>query len=62
MHEFSNPQERMKAIADDYAQSPHNTLVVSPDNASRMEINRLIHTELQRDGRGFRGPNTGKPY
>jgi len=50
VHEFSNPQERMRAIAYDYAQSPLNTLVVSPDNASRMDINLLIHTELQRIG------------
>jgi conjugative relaxase-like TrwC/TraI family protein len=50
VHEFSNPQERMRAIAQDYAQSLVNTLVVSPDNASRMDINRLIHTELQRTG------------
>jgi ATP-dependent exoDNAse (exonuclease V) alpha subunit len=50
VHEFRNPQERMNAIAEDYARSPANTLVVSPDNASRMEINRLIHTELQRTG------------
>jgi DNA-binding response OmpR family regulator len=50
VHEFRNPQERMRAIAHDDAQSPLNTLVVSPDNASRIEINRLIHTELQRTG------------
>jgi ATP-dependent exoDNAse (exonuclease V) alpha subunit len=46
VHEFRNPQERIKAIAEEYAQSPANTLVVSPDNASRIEINRLIHSEL----------------
>jgi conjugative relaxase-like TrwC/TraI family protein len=50
VHELSNPQERMRAIAQDYTRSPVNTLVVSPDNASRMEINRLIHTERQRMG------------
>ena len=47
VHQFADPQERMKAIAERYAESPENTLVVSPDNASRMEINRLIHRELQ---------------
>jgi len=50
VHEFANPQERMKAIAERYAENPENTLVVSPDNASRMEINRLIHDELQARG------------
>lgn len=50
VHEFANPQERMKAIAERYAENPENTLVVSPDNASRMEINRLIHHDLQSRG------------
>ena len=50
VHEFANPQERMKAIAEHYADSPENTLVVSPDNASRMEINRIIHRDLQAKG------------
>ena len=40
----------MRAIAERYADSPENTLVVSPDNASRMEINRIIHDELQERG------------
>jgi len=50
VHQFADPQERMKAIAERYAESPENTLVVSPDNASRMEINRLVHRELQARG------------
>ncbi len=50
VHEFANPQDRMKAIAELYADSPDNTLVVSPDNISRMEINGLIHHELQARG------------
>jgi len=50
VHEFSNPQERMKAVAERYAENPENTLVVSPDNASRMEINRLIREEMQARG------------
>jgi len=50
VHEFANPQERMKAIAERYSENPENTLVVSPDNASRREINGLIHRELQARG------------
>ena len=50
VHEFRNPQERMKAVAERYAENPENTLVVSPDNASRMEINRLIRDEMQARG------------
>jgi len=50
VHEFTHPQERMKAIAARYADNPDNTLVVSPDNASRMEINLIIHRNLQAKG------------
>jgi len=44
------PDERIAAIAKEYAKSPENTLVVSPDNRSRTEINQAIHTELQAKG------------
>ena len=42
--------ERIAAIAKEYARSPENTLVVSPDNRSRAEINQAIHAELQERG------------
>ena len=38
------------AIAREYAKSPNGTLVVSPDNRSRSEINQRIHYELQSRG------------
>ncbi len=47
VHEFKGREERIEAIAKEYAKSPENTLVVSPDNRSRMEINQVIHAELQ---------------
>ena len=50
VHEFSNREERMTAVAREYARSPERTLVVSPDNRSRMEINERIHGELQSRG------------
>ncbi|MGO9640518.1 MAG: MobF family relaxase, partial [Candidatus Acidiferrales bacterium] len=50
VHEIHGRDERIAAIANEYAKSPENTLVVSPDNHSRMEINERIHAELQ--GRG----------
>jgi ABC-type branched-subunit amino acid transport system ATPase component len=50
VHEIPDHDERIVAIAKEYAKSPENTLVVSPDNRSRMEINERIHVELQ--GRG----------
>jgi hypothetical protein len=51
VHEFKGREERINAIAKEYAKSPENTLAVSPDNRSRAEINQAIHTELQ--GRGL---------
>jgi conjugative relaxase-like TrwC/TraI family protein len=50
VHEIQGHDERIAALAKEYAKSPENTLVVSPDNHSRMEINHRIRAELQRSG------------
>jgi ATP-dependent exoDNAse (exonuclease V) alpha subunit len=50
VHEFQARAERIHAIANEYAKAPEYTLVVSPDNRSRMEINTRIHRELQQRG------------
>ena len=50
VHEIPNHGERIAAIAREYANSPERTLVVSPDNRSRMEINERVHAELQSRG------------
>ncbi|MBV9154711.1 MAG: relaxase domain-containing protein [Acidobacteriaceae bacterium] len=50
VHEVTHRAERFTAIARAYADSPENTLVVSPDNKSRGEINSAIRDELKRDG------------
>src|SRR5579863_7761245 len=50
VHEIKDHDDRIAAIAKDYAKSPENTLVISPDNRSRMEINERVHSELQRIG------------
>jgi conjugative relaxase-like TrwC/TraI family protein len=50
VHEIQGYDERIAAIAKEYAKSPESTLVVSPDNRSRMEINERVHAELQRSG------------
>jgi conjugative relaxase-like TrwC/TraI family protein len=50
VHEIADPNERLKAISHEYAKQPEGTLVVSPDNRSRMEINRMIHAEMQKTG------------
>ena len=50
VHEVANQADRIAAIAREYARQPENTLVVSPDNRSRAEINQAIRTELQGTG------------
>ncbi|MGA2652856.1 MAG: MobF family relaxase [Terracidiphilus sp.] len=50
VHEIPKHGERITAIAKEYANSPECTLVVSPDNRSRIEINERIHAELQGHG------------
>jgi len=50
VHEIPNPQERFNSIAREYSRHPEGTLVISPDNESRRELNSLIHRELQNCG------------
>jgi len=47
VHEIPDHDRRIRAIAEEYAKAPERTLVVSPDNRSRIEINERIHAELQ---------------
>jgi len=48
--EIVDPQKRIASIARSYAQSPESTIIVSPDNASRREINQAVRAELQSHG------------
>jgi ATP-dependent exoDNAse (exonuclease V) alpha subunit len=50
VREIPDHDKRIAAIAKEYANSPERTLVVSPDNRSRVEINERIHAELQSRG------------
>jgi conjugative relaxase-like TrwC/TraI family protein len=50
VHEIADRQERLMAIAREYLNQPDDTLVVSPDNQSRVEINQVIHCAMQREG------------
>lgn len=45
--EIPDTQQRIAAIAKSYAANPDNTIVVSPDNASRRQINQAVRSELQ---------------
>jgi len=48
--EIADPAARIQAVARDYAANPDRTLIVSPDNASRREINDAVRHELQTRG------------
>ncbi len=51
VREIPNPQERIQTIAKTYAESPSNTLIVSPDNSSRCELNAAVRQELRTAGK-----------
>ena len=48
--EIPNRDERVRAIAKTYVESPENTLIVSPDNASRRQLNVAVRQELKAIG------------
>ena len=50
VHEIVGREDRLSEIAREYAREPHGTLVISPDNESRRELNGLIHREMQHRG------------
>jgi conjugative relaxase-like TrwC/TraI family protein len=47
VHEIFDRDERIAVIAHEYAKQPKGTLVVSPDNQSRIAINQAIHYAMQ---------------
>jgi len=48
--EIPDRAQRVESIAKEFVRNPERTLIVSPDNASRREINEAVHAELQRRG------------
>ena len=50
INEIPDRQERIAAIARDYAAQPENTIAVSPDNRSRQQINEAVRAELLQKG------------
>jgi hypothetical protein len=50
VHEIVDRRARLGAVAQAYVAQPEGTLVVSPDNQSREELNATIHRALQAAG------------
>ncbi|HWX55522.1 MAG TPA: MobF family relaxase [Verrucomicrobiae bacterium] len=50
VQEIENRDDRLQEMALEYARQPERTLVISPDNDSRRELNSLIHRAMQENG------------
>jgi conjugative relaxase-like TrwC/TraI family protein len=51
VQEVPEREERIRTMARSYVESPSSTLIVSPDNASRRELNLAVRQELKERGR-----------
>src|SRR5208337_3950451 len=50
VREIPGTEERIRTIARSYVESPEKSLIVSPDNASRRELNVAVRQELKANG------------
>lgn len=50
IQEIPDTNERIRTIARSYIESPEKTLIVSPDNASRRDLNIAVRQELKAQG------------
>jgi hypothetical protein len=50
VHAMPEPDDRLRAVASAYAANPAGTIVVSPDNQSRGQLNTRIRAALQETG------------
>src|SRR5207244_3445062 len=50
VREIPDAEDRIRSIARSYAESPEKALIVSPDNASRRELNAAVRQELKAKG------------
>jgi conjugative relaxase-like TrwC/TraI family protein len=60
--EIADERERLEAIAQNYCKNPTNTLVISPANRERSQLNSLIHRQLQREGKVSRADHQMTVY
>ena len=51
VHQYANRDHRLAAVALAYAERPDSTIVIAPDLAERHELNQLIRSDLQAQGR-----------
>jgi len=60
--EIVDERARLQAMVQDYCKNPTNTLVISPANRERSQLNSLIHQQLQREGKVSRDDHQMNVY
>ncbi|HKU73993.1 MAG TPA: MobF family relaxase [Pyrinomonadaceae bacterium] len=60
--QITDERKRLKTIAQDYSKDPTNTLVISPANRERAQLNSLIHQQLQHEGKVSRDDHQMNVY
>ncbi len=55
IHAIPSQQDRLNAVAQTYVEKSAQTLVISPDNAAREQLNAGIRQALRDVGRGLKG-------
>jgi ATP-dependent exoDNAse (exonuclease V) alpha subunit len=50
VRQIPDREERIRSVARSYATAPERTLIISPDNASRRELNLAVRQELRANG------------
>ncbi len=60
--EIVDERGRLQAMAQDYCKNSTNTLVISPANRERSQLNSLIHQQLQREGKVSRDDHQMNVY
>jgi ATP-dependent exoDNAse (exonuclease V) alpha subunit len=51
INQYADPNHRLAAVASAYAERPDSTVIIAPDRAERLELNQLIRSDLQAQGR-----------
>lgn len=60
--EIPDERERLERMAQNYCKLPANTLVISPANRERSQLNSIIHRQLQQEGKVSRDDHQAKVY
>jgi ATP-dependent exoDNAse (exonuclease V) alpha subunit len=51
VHEYSNRESRLAAVANEYASRPERSVIIAPDRAERADLTQLVRDELYAHGK-----------